>query len=159
MSYKTQKKNAYKNKSFNKQNKQMKHLPIGQTLETKDCYLPVDKKHSKELKSSRPVIIADKLVNPQGKEEYLIIPTSTKDTRNTHPYNKHGINYIRNNIEIVDNEGKPIMQNEKFRKTNKCSRLPESDTIQIYNNTVNRTRFSSENRKKQENFWNRYKKR
>lgn len=135
-----------------------KSLPIGQTLETQDKYLPNNKKTSKELKSSRPVIIADKLINPSGMEEYAVLVGSSQETRNTRKYGKYGIKFVRNNIEIEDNESKPITLNDKFRLTNNCSKIPINETKILYDNVINRTRFSSENRKKKEIFDNRYNK-
>ncbi len=144
--------NKVKNRVLNKS------LPIGQTLETQDKYLPNNKKTSNELKSSRPVIIADKQINPSGIEEYAIMVGSTQKTKNTFPYNKNGIKNIRNNIEVEDNESKPITLNSKFRLTNNSTRIPEKEIKKLYDNVVNHNRFSSENRKKKNKFDNRYKK-
>lgn len=150
-----------KNKNFSfKQNIQNNrvNLPIGQTLETQDKYLPYNKKTSNELKSSRPIIIADKQINPKGIEEYAVIVGSSKKTKNTFSYNKYGIKNIRNNIEIEDNENKPITLNNKFRLTNNSTRIPEIETEKIFNKVVNHTKFSSENRVKHKKFIDRYKK-
>lgn len=137
--------------------KKKKSLSIGQTLETNDRNLPYGKNQKPDNKS-RPVIIADKQKNLFGEEEFLVIPASKQETRNTFRYGKFGIKNIRNNIEIEDNEGLPIKLNDKFKLTENCSKLPEEDTIKIYDRVLNHTRFSSENRKKQEQFHNRYKK-
>lgn len=135
-----------------------KHLPIGQTLETKDKYLPIDKKHSKILKSSRPVIIVAKQLNENGDEEYAVVPTSTRNTRNTREFNKSGIKYVRNNLEIEDNQKRPIMQNEKFILSKRTTRIPIETAENLLNSTLNHTKFSSQNRKKYNEFKNRYKK-
>ncbi|HJD05281.1 MAG TPA: hypothetical protein IAB72_00165 [Candidatus Onthoplasma faecipullorum] len=133
-------------------------LPIGQTLETKDKFLPIDKRHSQKLKDSRPLIILDKIKNPKGQEEYAVVTASTKETNNTKRFNKYGLKYIRNNLEIEDNEGKPIIQNEKFKVTKNSTRISKEDADKLLNYTLNHNRFSSENRKKHEKFKNRYKK-
>lgn len=119
-------------------------LPIGQTLETKDDFLP-HYKTSQIKKSSRPVIIADVIINNSGKEEYMIIPVSKK-TNNTSFYGKYGIKRYRNIVEVFDNENKPIMNNKKFRKTTKSIILFLNDVKQITNKVINHTKFSSENR-------------
>lgn len=133
-------------------------LPVGQTLETKDKFLPYNKKTTIVLKESRPVIIVAKQTNPAGEEEYVITPTSTKDTRNTRKFHKFGIDYVKNTIEVEDDEGKPIMQNEKFRKTPRTTRIPDEIAEHLLNTNLNHGRFSSENQRKMSEFENRYKK-
>ena len=134
-----------------------KTVNIGQTLETNDLYLP-HKKNNIPKSKSRPVIIVDKTKNKKGKEEFAVVPGSTKKTKNTTKYGKYGIDYYRHNIEIEDNEGKPITLNIKFEITEKCSKLPEKEAKKIRDNVLNHTRFSSENRKKHFKFQNRHKK-
>ena len=146
-----------KNKSKQKQNKR-KTLPIGQTLETADKYLKFNNKTSKELKSTRPVIIADKIINPNGTEEYAIIPGSTQNNKNTTYYGKNGIKFYRHIMEVKDNEGHPITQNEKFKKTTNSTQLPKADVDKMMNKILNHTKQSLENRKKYQEFKNRYKK-
>lgn len=134
-------------------------LLIGQTLETKDKYLPHNKKTSIKLKDSRPVIIVDKLTNKHGVEEYAVIPGSTSDNdKHSTRYQKHGILRYRHNIEVRDDEGKPIQQNNKFVKTKNCTRIPEIEAQQIYNKVLYHTKFSSENKTKMTEFRNRPKK-
>lgn len=135
-----------------------KNLVIGQTLETKDAYLPIDKKHTKKLKESRPVIVVSKINNTLGNEEYAVIPTSTENTPNTKKFNKYGIKYTRNNIEVVDNDNLPITQNHKFKVTENSTIIPKNIAIQLLDINLNHTKFSSENRKKYHEFKNRYKK-
>lgn len=130
-------------------------LLIGQTLETNDRFLPHKAGKVPERKS-RPVIIANKQLNPKGVEEYSIIPGSTKKTKNTTYYGKNGIEFYRHNVEVRDNEGNPITQNEKFKVTKKSSVLPNRDIDKIRNKVVNHTKFSSENKKKVVEFKNRY---
>lgn len=142
----------------NKKSKFKRSLPIGQTLETNDLYLPY-KKNKKPANKSRPVIIADKQVSPKGIEEYSVIVGSTQETRNTFKYGKYGIKHIRNNLEIEDDEKMPITLNHKFKLTKNCSRIPEEETKQLYDRVVEHTRFASENIKKKIKFDNRYKKR
>ncbi len=131
-------------------------LPIGQTLETKDKYLPFNKKTSQSLKDSRPVIIVEKQKNPQGKEEYAIIPGSTQDTHNTTEYRKHGIRFYRHNLEVRDSAGQPIMQNDKFKATEKSSQLPRRDVEKMKEHVLHHTKQSSENQRKMHEFQTRY---
>lgn len=140
-----------KNKSKQDLTKKEKLL-IGQTLETKDKYLPYNKKTSQILKESRPVIIVDKITNKRGEEEFVIVPTGTKESKHSSYYGKHGIKRYRHNIEVRDNEGKPISQNEKFKKTKNCTKIPEQEAIKIYDNVLNHTSFSSENNRKVDEF-------
>ena len=139
-----------------KQDNKKKSVDIGQTLETNDLYLPY--KESRKPKSkSRPVIVADKVTNPIGEEEFAVIPGSTKKTQNTTKYGNYGIDYYRHNIEVEDDEGKPISLNNKFQITKNCSKLPEGEVNKIRDTVLNHTRFSSENRKKYDNYKNKYK--
>lgn len=133
-----------------------KELPIGQTLETKDKHLPFNKKTSQNPKNSRPVIIVEKQKNPQGKEEYAIIAGSTQDTKNTTKYKKHGIGFYRHNLEVRDSVGQPIMQNDKFRVTERSSQLPRKDVEKMKNHVLHHTKQSSENKRKMHEFQNRY---
>ena len=126
------------------------NIEIGQTLETNDLFLP----HKKQPNSkSRPVIVVAK----NKYNDYAVVPGSKQLTRNTRPYNKYGIKNYRNNVEIVDNEGKPIKRNKKFLLTQNCSKLPKKDVEIIYDKVVNHSRFSSENRKKMRSFYDRKK--
>lgn len=133
-------------------------LAIGQTLETKDEYLPHNKKMTQQLKSSRPVIIVDKFINDKGKEEYAVVPGSTQNNSNTTYYGKYGIKSYRHTLEVNDNEGKAISRNEKFKLTKTCTKIPINDAKTIRRNILNHTKQSSENRKKYDEFKNRYKK-
>lgn len=137
------------NNRFNNSGK----LPIGQTLETNDLFLPYKKTRVPNSKT-RPVIIIDK----NEKEEYAVVPGSTRKTSNTTYYNKHGIKYFRHNLEVEDNEGKPIKQNSKFKQTERTTKIPTKEANILKDEVINHTRFSSENRKKYETFKNRHKK-
>ena len=106
------------------------------------------KENKRPNSKSRPVIVVDK--NKQ--EELMIVPVSTQKTRNTRYYNKHGIKYYRNVIEIDDNEGQPIKLNDKFKITDKSTKIPEEDVLIIKDNVINHSRFASENRKKEAEF-------
>lgn len=131
-----------------KQPKSIK-IQVGQTLETNDIYLPHDKRKPPQSKS-RPVIV----IETNKKQELVIVPGSTKKTNNTTFYGKHGIQYYRHNIELYDNEGKPIKQNKKFKLTKRCSKLPENEARKIENKVVHHSKFSSENKKKLKEFQN-----
>lgn len=137
--------NRYKYKNKNK-------IEIGQTLESNDLYLPW-KKGKMPKSKNRPVIVVDKNKN----EDLVVVPGSTQDTPNTTYYNKFGIKYYRHNIEIEDNEGKPIRNGMKFRKTKNSSKLPFDEARKIRNNVINHTKFASENKAKYDRFWNKKK--
>lgn len=145
------KKNSAKNTV---KNKRVPKIEIGQTLESNDLFLPHDKNRIPKSKP-RPVITA--YINKFG--EMIIIPGSKQNTRNTKYYGKHGIEYYRKVIEVVDNEGKPIKVGDKFKLTKNCSKIPIDDIKIIRNNVINHGRFSSVNRQKYKEFDNRYKKR
>ena len=126
-----------------------KKIEIGQTLESNDLYLPWEK-GKKPKSKNRPVIVVDK----NQHEDLVIIPGSTRDTANTTYYGKYGIEFYRHNIEIEDNEGKPIRKGEKFRETQNCSKLPFDEVKKIRERVINHTKFSSENKAKYNRFWN-----
>ena len=138
--------------------KKSNSLDIGKTLVTKDEFLQHKAKTTQQLKSSRPVIIVDKIINNNGKEEYAIVPGSTQNSANTTYYGKYGIKRYRHTLEINDNEGKPISKNNKFKLTEKCSKLPPEEALKIYDKVLYHTKQSSENRKKYDEFKKRYKK-
>lgn len=137
-----------RNSKFHKRQKQTAgttKISIGQTLESNDLYLP---HHKDTVSKTRPVIVVDRNQN----EELVVVPGSTRNTPNTTYYGKHGIKYYRHNIEIADDEGKPIKQGRKFQKTKRCSKLPLDETLKLRNKVINHTRFASENRKKYNKF-------
>lgn len=137
-----------KEKRFNRRRQESSPIiKIGQTLSSNDLYLPYNKGRVPESKE-RPVIVADKNKN----NELVVIPGSTQKTSNTTFYGKHGIKFYRHNLETKDNEGNPIKYGAKFRKTNKCTQIPYRDVIQIKDKVLNHTRFSSENKKKYNEF-------
>lgn len=148
------KKNNRINIVKSKTNKPIQKIEIGQTLETNDVYLP-HKKNKKPEAKTRPIITVE--INKNG--ELVVVPCSTKKTSHTTKYKKYGISYYRHNIEIVDNEGKPIRVGTKFQLNNKCSKLPIKEAKHIEEHVLNHTKFSSENRKKLRIFKNRNKKR
>lgn len=139
----------------NKQCKQnlVRKIEVGQTLESNDLNLPHDKNNPPKSKK-RPVITA--FINRDN--ELAVIPASTQKTKNTTYYGRYGIKFYRNVIEIEDNEGKPIKVGEKYRVTDKCTKLPIQETKFITNQVINHTRNSSENRRKLEEYKNRHKK-
>ena len=137
-----------KEKRYNRRSeKTLPLIKIGQTLSSNDLYLPYNKGRVPESKE-RPVIVADK--NKFG--DLAIIPGSTRDTLHTTYYGKHGIKFYRHNLEIKDNEGKPIRYGYKFRKTEKCTQIPLNEVKVIKDKVLNHTRFSSENKKKYHEF-------
>lgn len=144
-----------KNKTRNVKENISKKVPIGQTLETKDNYLPKNKNTSKK---TRPVIITDKRINDLGKEEYTIIPASKRNTRNTTYYGKNGIKFYRHTLEVRDNENRPIQQGAKFKKTKNSTQIPRKDVEVMMDKLLNHTKQSSANRKKYSEFKNRNKK-
>lgn len=149
----SRKKPLSKKRDKKQSTKTLKHekIKIGQTLESNDLYLP----HDKSTKSKkRPVIVVDK----NSREELVIVPGSTQKTDNTTEYKKYGIKYYRHNIEIEDDEGRPIKHNNKFIKNEKCTILPEREAQAIKDKVINHSKFASENRQKLSKFKNRYKK-
>lgn len=126
-----------------------KSIPIGQTLESNDIYLP----HKTTTQSkARPVIVVDKKKNKQGDEELAVVPGSTQNTPNTKYYGKNGIKYYRKSLEVEDDEGNPIKEGQKFKKTSRCTQLPLKDVKEIKDQVLNHSKRSSENRKNYSKF-------
>lgn len=132
-------------------------ISIGQTLETNDIYLPYQK-NKVPANKTRPVIVVDKIKNPRGEEEFAVVPASSQKNKNTNNLNKKGIKNFRHNLEVVDNENKPIKRNNKFQLNDKCTKLELSDVDKIKDIVINHNKFSSENKRKYNEFQNRYKK-
>lgn len=155
---KTKNRNTIKSSGTKQKNgsQKTKTISIGQTLETNDLYLPYQK-NKVPANKTRPVIVVDKIKNPRGEEEFAVVPASTKRNKNTNSLNKKGIQNFRHNLEIVDNENKPIKQNRKFQLNDKCTKLELSDVDKIKDIVINHNKFSSENKRKYNEFQNRYK--
>lgn len=155
---KTKNRNTIKSSGTKQKNgsKKTKTISIGQTLETNDLYLPYQK-NKVPANKTRPVIVVDKIKNPRGEEEFAVVPASTKRNKNTNSLNKKGIQNFRHNLEVVDNENKPIKQNKKFQLNDRCTNIGKENAKYVRDIVINHNKFSSENKKKYDKFKNRYK--
>ena len=122
-------------------------IKIGQTLVSNDLYLPYNKGRVPNSKE-RPVIVADK----NRFNELAVIPGSTQKTPHTTYYGRYGIKYYRHNLEIKDNDGKSIKYGKKFYKDKRCTNIPLGEVERIRDSVINHSKFSSENRRKYNEF-------
>ncbi len=131
-----------------------KRYPNGRTLQTKDRYLPIDKKgRSENPKESRRVVVIDS----NSFDELAIVRLTSRQTANTSflptcrqnnsPDKKKS--YFKHFVEIQDDQGNPIrVDGVKFVENPWKQDLPKQDVEYIRNGVLNGKRQSAENNQK-----------
>lgn len=133
--------------------KKNKYVPWGRTLTTNDNYLGKQKTGSKK---TRPVIVVDN----NSRNELAVVPLSSRKGANRTElkgYKNPKTNqktYYKHFLEIEDNEGKPIMVNNKFRENHKNMDISYKSVIDIRNTIFNNSKQSQRNKKFYEKFTN-----
>lgn len=123
--------------------KKNKIVPWGRTLTTNDNYLGKQKTGSKK---KRPVVVID---NNKYNELAVVPLSSRKGSNRTRLKNyQQGNSYYKHFVEIEDNEGKPIMVNEKFRENHKNMDVKYNDVIQIRNTVLYHSKPMLDNQRK-----------
>lgn len=123
-----------------------KYVPWGRTLTTKDNYLGKQKTGSKK---TRPVVVIDNNI----RNELAVVPLSSKKGSNRtelegyqNPKTKQKT-YYKHFLEIEDNEGNPIVINEKFRENHKNMDIPYKKVVDIKETIFNHSKQNIRNRK------------
>ena len=133
-----------------------KYIPWGRTLTTKDNYLGKQKTGSMK---TRPVVVVDNNV----RNELAVVPLSSKKGSNRTElkgYKNPKTNqktYYKHFLEIEDDEGKPIVVNEKFRENHKNMDIPRRKVEEIRNTIFVKSKQKDRN-KKMFNKFHKYKK-
>jgi hypothetical protein len=120
---------------------------VGRTLTTHDNFLPENKNHSTK---TRPVVV----IETNDKNELAVVPLSKSPGKNKTPlkgYQK-GESYFRHYVEIEDDEGNPIVVNDKFRANHKNMDVPPNLIEKIKDKIFHHSMTSSRNRKKIDRF-------
>lgn len=131
--------------------KKQKRTPWGRTLTTNDKFLGKPKTTSNK---TRPVVVVDN----NAKNELAVVPLSSKNGINRtelkgykNPKN-HKKTYYKHFLEIEDNEGKPIMVNEKFRENHKNMDISHEDIEAIRETIFTKSRTKQHNIKQLSKF-------
>ncbi len=133
--------------------KKNKYVPLGRTLATNDKYLGKQKTSSKK---TRPVVVVDKNL----RNELAIVPLSSKKGANRTELKGYQNKktkkktYYKHYLEIEDDEGKPIVVNEKFRENHKNMDVSQNKVIEIRNTIFNHSKQKQRNRKLYNQFTN-----
>ena len=128
-----------------------KYIPWGRTLTTKDNYLGKQKTGSKK---TRPVVVVDNNV----RNELAVVPLSSKKGSNRTElkgYKNPKTNqktYYKHFLEIEDDEGKPIVVNEKFRENHKNMDVSHKDVESIRDMLFKKSRVKQHNVKQLDKF-------
>lgn len=123
-----------------------KYIPWGRTLTTKDNYLGKQKTGSKK---TRPVVVVDNNV----RNELAVVPLSSKKGSNRTElkgYKNPKTNqktYYKHFLEIEDDEGNPIVVNEKFRENHKNMDIPRRKVEEIRNTIFVKSKQKDRNKK------------
>lgn len=156
-------KNSVKENKVNKKNKDTKqdkkttkvdsktkpnrNVPWGRTITTNDKYLGKQKTGSNK---KRPVVVIDNNKN----NELAVVPLSSKSGSNRtelkgYKNKKTGqTTYYKHYIEIEDDEGNPIVINDKFRENHKNMDISREDVDSIRDRVLNHSLPSKSNKEK-----------
>ena len=121
---------------------QNKKVPWGRTLKTNDKYLSGSKTGSAK---ERPIVAVDSKENG----EILAVPLSSTPGKNkTHlPNYQDGKSYFKHFIESKDNEGNPIVTNEKFKQNHTNMDVSVEDVKFIRQKLLNNVKQKQRNQK------------
>lgn len=122
-------------------------VPQGRTLTTKDKYL--DRK-AKTSEKERPVVVIETNAN----NELAVVQLSSrkgKDRTRLKNY-QQGQSYFKHYVEVVDDEGKPIRVNQKFKENHPNMDVSREDVKKIKDKVLSKSKPASENRKKMDKF-------
>ena len=126
-------------------------VPLGRTIKTKDEYLPIVKKRSKELKDERWVAVIDKNTN----EELAIVRLTTKKQpkttflRKTKKQGNKVETRFKHFVETEDNEGNAIrVDGKRFIENLQKYDLTANEITKVRDKVLHHSKQSSENRKK-----------
>lgn len=122
-------------------------VPQGRTLTTRDKYL--DKK-AKQPDKARPVVV----IETNERNDLAVVQLSSrsgKDRTRLKNY-QQGQSYFKHYVEIIDDEGKPIRVNQKFKENHPNMDVSREDVKKIKDKVLSKSKPASENRKKMDRF-------
>ena len=125
-------------------------VEVGNTLLTKDKYLPQKQSKVKQLKEKRWVAVIEK----NEKEELGVVKLTTKEQANTtelkgYKTGNKKTTYFGHFVETEDNEGKPIkVDNVKFKKNDTKYNLTRKQVQIVKDKVLKHSKQASENNRK-----------
>ena len=127
-----------------------KRVPRGRTLSTNDNYLGKQKTNSKK---KRTVVV----IETNSNNEMAVVPLSSRDGENRTKLKNYtqGNSYFKHYVETKDNEGQPIVTNDKFRQNNKDLDISLNDVGKIRNKVFTNCKQKQRNNKVMNEFRNR----
>lgn len=122
-------------------------VPQGRTLATKDKYL--DRK-AKTSEKERPVVVIEANAN----NDLAVVQLSSrkgKDRTRLKNY-QQGQSYFKHYVEIVDDEGKPIRVNKKFKENHPNMDVSGEDVAFIKDKVFKHSKPMQKNKKRIDRF-------
>lgn len=143
---KTKPRNADNRKS-NKARTAGGKVPQGRTLTTRDKYL--DKK-ARQPDKKRPVVV----IETNGYNDLAVVQLSSRAGKDRSRLKKYqqGQSYFKHYVEIVDDEGKPIRVNDKFKENHPNMDVSRQEVDLIIDTVFNHSTPMSGNKKKIKSF-------
>lgn len=118
-------------------------VPQGRTLTTRDKYL--DKK-AKQPDKTRPVVV----IETNERNDLAVVQLSSrngKDRTRLKNY-QQGQSYFKHYVEIMDDEGKPIRINHKFKENHPNMDVSRQDVDTIIDTVLNHSKPMQKNKKR-----------
>lgn len=118
-------------------------VPQGRTLSTYDRYLGKGGKTGS--KKERPVVV----IETNDYNDLAVVPLSSRkgNDRTRLKNYQQGQSYFKHYVEIMDDEGKPIRVNKKFKENHPNMDVSNDDVAKIRYKIFNHSRPAQENRK------------
>lgn len=118
-------------------------VPQGRTLTTRDKYL--DKK-AKQPEKARPVVV----IETNARNDLAVVQLSSrngKDRTRLKNY-QQGQSYFKHYVEIMDDEGKPIRINHKFKENHPNMDVSGEDVAFIKDKVFNHSKPMQKNKQR-----------
>ena len=123
-------------------------VPQGRTITTRDNYLGDGGKTGST--KERPVVV----IEANDKNELAVVPLSSRKGNNRTLLKDYeqGQSYFKHFVEIEDDEGNPIVVNEKFRENHPNLDVSIQDVELIKDKVLNHSATMQSNKKKMKKF-------
>lgn len=123
-------------------------VPQGRTITTRDNYLGDGGKTGST--KERPVVV----IETNDKNELAVVPLSSRNGNNRTLLKNYeqGQSYFKHFVEIEDDEGNPIVVNEKFRENHPNLDVSRQDVDAIIDKVLNHSRPMQANQEKMKKF-------
>lgn len=118
-------------------------VPQGRTLTTRDKYL--DRK-AKEPEKKRPVVV----IETNACNDLAVVQLSSRNGKDRTRLKKYqqGQSYFKHYVEVMDDEGKPIRVNQKFKENHPNMDVSSKDVEFMRDTIFNHSKPMQENRER-----------